>query len=94
MPTLDKALQLIITTVEGTSSRTLLSDSLTFHPSYQVGDVIHLLHQPDQVRTLADDHQYVIRHIKHVILKGENDGDSSTYVLLVEVVKLTNFEQE
>lgn len=94
MQTPGKALQLILFTVEDNKSRTLLEDSLSFQPNYQVGDVIHIL-QPAITGARSDyDQQYVVRQIKHIITGTQAGYDHCTYIVLVEVVKLVAPQHE
>ena len=94
MQTPIKALQLILFTIEDKKSRTLLEDSLGFHPDYRVGDVIHILQPVTQGVALGTDQQYVVRRVKHIVNRTEASLDSATYVLLVEVVELAALERE
>ncbi|GAB3796488.1 hypothetical protein GCM10028819_14180 [Spirosoma humi] len=94
MQTPGKTLQLILFTVEDKKSRTLLEDSLSFQPNYQIGDVIHLL-RPESLGTQPDvDHQYVVRQTKHIITGAQAGYDHCTYIVLVEVAELVASQQE
>src|SRR4051812_43569466 len=94
MQTPGKALQLILFTVEDKKSRTILDDSLGFHPHYQVGDVIHILQPASTGARPENDHQYVVRQIKHIITRTQSGSDPHTYILLVEVVELVTPQRE
>lgn len=94
MQTPIKSLQLILFTIEDNKNRTLLEDSLGFHPDYRVGDVIHLLQPINQGILPGNDQQYVVQHVKHIISRTEISPDSATYILLVEVVELAALEWE
>lgn len=92
MQTPGKALQLILFTVEDKKSRTLLEDSLGFHPQYQVGDVIHILQPASTGARPEHDHQYVVR--QHIITHTQAGSNPHTYILLVEVVELVAPQRE
>lgn len=91
MQTSVKALQLILFTVEDNKTRTLLDDLVFYHPTYQVGDTIHLLHQTPEP---GEDHQYVVCDVRHTITVGEAGTHSTNHVLLVEVVELIAKERD
>lgn len=89
-----KALRLILCTVEGNETKTLLDDALFYCPTYQAGDIIHLLHPSCQPAQVSEDHQYVVRNVKHIITVGEADVNSSRHVLLVEMVEVFATERD
>lgn len=94
MQTPGKTLQLILFTIEDKKSRTLLEDSLSFQPNYQVGDVIHIFHPAITGARSEYDQQYVVRQIKHIITGTQAGYDHCTYIVLVEVVKLVALQHE
>ncbi|QMW00344.1 hypothetical protein [Spirosoma foliorum] len=90
METSAKALQLILFTDEGT----LLEDSLSYHPDYRVGDIIHLFRPSDSPVASSNDHQYVITSVKHVISTSAAFTDGRCFFLLVGVVKLVDQQRD
>lgn len=90
METLAKTLKLILFTDEGT----LLEDILGYHPDYRVGDVIHLFSPSEQYLASANDHQYVITSVKHVISTNAAFPDGRCFFLLVRVAKLVNQQRD
>lgn len=94
METPGKPLHLILYMVEGNKSRTVVDDTLGYQPDYRVGDVIHFLQPTNRYQVSGDDHQYIVRRIKHIVHVGEANANAPTYSLLVEVVELLPPERD